>query len=462
MVPGKGAPDGLFGERDGSDGLVRPTRSMPLSLRLFLFLAPLPFAATYIGGHLYEWFLPLGVLAFLSSLRFVTARDCRILFGMLPFMLIQLPGIVAGAASRLQAFTELGQMLAILLGGVAVTANVRRRGANAVVKPLVAASIFMALTALFQFGVSFVHPSFGQFYFLSTIDRGPAWSPQGRFGVLPRITGFASEPAHLIENVQLAACLWLAFMSSKMRSPYRGLVVSFVAEVLALSLLGYFVLGLALVLLLVLSGRHLFRIRFVLGAVCAVGVVAATGAFAPLSHKLATLTAVTNPVKYLAASPNQTAGVSSLTLAANYDVAVAELHRSPFFGGGLNSSAINYQQLAPSWVYETDAAGLNSKDGGSLLIRLLSETGLVGAALFVGGWLWTFLPALSRAREPGVPPLIRGLVVAAATLGIYSFARDGGYFQSMFWIPLALVSGAQFGLRGPVRGERRGESTARA
>jgi O-antigen ligase len=79
---------------------------------------------------------------------------------------------------------------------------------------------------------------------------------------------------------------------------------------------------------------------------------------------------------------------------------------------------------------------------------LLSETGLIGTALFVGGMLWVVLGGLERVRGVGeqesdaVHWKVLGLGLTASTVGIVfaDLVRMGVYYDMVLWLSLALTA----------------------
>ena len=69
--------------------------------------------------------------------------------------------------------------------------------------------------------------------------------------------------------------------------------------------------------------------------------------------------------------------LSTYTWVSNAMVAFNSLSRNPLFASGLGSHPISYRQFMPSKTWGRDIS-LNAEDANSLLLRLLSETGLIG------------------------------------------------------------------------------------
>lgn len=91
-------------------------------------------------------------------------------------------------------------------------------------------------------------------------------------------------------------------------------------------------------------------------------------------------------------------------------------------------------------------------DGGSLLIRLLSETGVVGTALFLIGCLVVVLrarraiqEALAFHRENSSRPsviltLAAGVTASCAALVTVYLIRKGVYYDPPLWSTIALTA----------------------
>jgi len=99
---------------------------------------------------------------------------------------------------------------------------------------------------------------------------------------------------------------------------------------------------------------------------------------------------------YLAGSDYNDNNLSVFVLASSLHVAARMLAEHPLVGGGVGSQFVSHERFVDELVgFDRAIAGgfrdLNSHDGNSLLLRCVSETGLVGVGLLF--WtIWRFRP----------------------------------------------------------------------
>jgi hypothetical protein len=74
---------------------------------------------------------------------------------------------------------------------------------------------------------------------------------------------------------------------------------------------------------------------------------------------------------------------SSFTLYNNYNVATKNFMNNPLFGTGIGSHVTAYDRYTESRKIKVHGFNLNSADANSMLLRLISETGLFGVLIFL-------------------------------------------------------------------------------
>jgi len=92
--------------------------------------------------------------------------------------------------------------------------------------------------------------------------------------------------------------------------------------------------------------------------------------------------------------------------------------------------------------------GLNKEDAASLLIRLLSEVGILGTIAFIAGWILavtrsrrSILASLSAGTAPNVlSSLAIGVTASMIGVGVACLARAPQYYAPWFWLPMALTA----------------------
>lgn len=143
--------------------------------------------------------------------------------------------------------------------------------------------------------------------------------------------------------------------------------------------------------------------------------------------------------------------VSALVLASNFVVTKSNVATYPVLGVGIGGHPVAYENSFPKLSIDDSASWQNSNDASSLLLRLLSEVGLLGTSAFVLGWLCVILRSRTellvstRAAEAFRPPievmaLGIGMTASSIGVGLAYFARDGMYYDLPFWMSLAFTA----------------------
>jgi hypothetical protein len=137
--------------------------------------------------------------------------------------------------------------------------------------------------------------------------------------------------------------------------------------------------------------------------------------------------------------------VSAVTILANRVVAEENLKLRPLLGGGLGSHPVAYDKFSPFMPgFAEEIEGLNAQDASGLLLRLLSETGVLGTLFFLWAlWYpaWRLLAVLRTTNQRAL------IAVGAATASSYAglllgfLVRYGAYFDICFWFIYAIVVG---------------------
>jgi hypothetical protein len=148
-----------------------------------------------------------------------------------------------------------------------------------------------------------------------------------------------------------------------------------------------------------------------------------------------------------------TENVSALAVAINLEIARKNFSERPLLGAGIGAHSSTYDVKAPDYAFLSPIVyGLNREDAASLSIRLISETGVLGTALFLLGILvilrhgWSAIRAYarSRSRHDELTPLGAigaGLTASCAALCALYLMRMGAYFPANLWGSMAFVVG---------------------
>ena len=457
-----------------------------LLVLLYLVFTPLTIASVFVAGHKVELSLILATaLAVAVLIELVAGRVGlrEVAKGWsVPFWLFVAAGAVSLVLSPyLRESYELGFIQAagttvILLASLYVGRHLTSEASKFLryVRVLVLTVAVVAGIGAWQFvAINVLHTGFfADFSFVNGLFPGadePIWADPGNIGgesPVRRANSVVTEPSFFAQILGIGGGLALLRLGLMGRTYSRSLapVVPAWAAVLvpigilvALSIIGYLLLALTVFSLVVvlyrLDRRHLSQLLLIGGGMAVAGVVLAVGLGSEFLKKLGTIPLVLQAaVNGTEAAPSES--ISALSLAANLSVALDNLASRPLLGAGFGGHPQAYEELAPDWIYVHPVLpGLQSMDGGSLFIRLLSETGLIGTALFLAGWLLVVLRARRaiqgvlklREDEPDLPPspvLAVSVSVTASCLALVTvyMVRMGVYYDPPIWVLIALTA----------------------
>ena len=126
---------------------------------------------------------------------------------------------------------------------------------------------------------------------------------------------------------------------------------------------------------------------------------------------------------------NEMADSSSFAIQSNLFVVGKVLNESPFFGNGPFTHENSYNKYISDIYYiDDDFRFLNTKDAASLYLRVASEFGLIGCALFVVILLY----CLNKARYD------LSLLIFVISLLCFSL-RNGNYDHPLLWLIIAAI-----------------------
>jgi O-antigen ligase len=259
------------------------------------------------------------------------------------------------------------------------------------------------------------------------------------------------------------ALLRLGFMGRSLSKSAAAIVPRWAALlvvggfVVTISIVGYVLLALTIVSLVIVLYR--FDLRFLLRAVfvgvvtVALGWLLILGLGTEFIDKLETIPLIRYGVTGGIQTAPPTNSASALTLSANLSIALDNLRSNLLLGIGPGGHPVSYDVLVPDWARFNDVVyGTNQEDAGSLLIRLLSETGLIGTTLFIAGWLVVVVRArkaiqraLTLQLESYSPPssslvIAIGVTASCMALFVMYLLRSGKYFEPSMWILITLTA----------------------
>lgn len=121
---------------------------------------------------------------------------------------------------------------------------------------------------------------------------------------------------------------------------------------------------------------------------------------------------------------------SSIILYNNYKIAISNFSDNFLFGGGLGSHPMAFSKY--SILTDTDVPGItlqNSQDANSMLLRIISETGLFGTVLML---FIAFGCFIKKALNQNVAEHFWLISGAILTMILTNFLRQGHYFLNGF------------------------------
>jgi hypothetical protein len=127
-------------------------------------------------------------------------------------------------------------------------------------------------------------------------------------------------------------------------------------------------------------------------------------------------------------SIGQTHG-SSIILYNNYVVALKNFSTNFLFGTGLGSHPHAFAKYSVTKHIHVEGFANNSQDANSMLLRLISETGLFGVVLMLGLTVKFFV---NRQTIPDAPPCYWLISGAILTMIVVNLLRQGHYFLNGF------------------------------
>ncbi|MBI4930120.1 MAG: hypothetical protein HY841_05110 [Bacteroidetes bacterium] len=122
---------------------------------------------------------------------------------------------------------------------------------------------------------------------------------------------------------------------------------------------------------------------------------------------------------------------SSIILYNNYRVALENVSHNFLFGTGLGSHPIAFDKYSITKNIDVHGFELNSADANSMLLRLISETGLFGTALML---IITFRCFIRRVRDGtrNIPEFYWIISSAILVMILINLFRQGHYFLNGF------------------------------
>lgn len=298
-----------------------------------------------------------------------------------------------------------------------------------------------AIVAIAQgIGWLFLGPgSFMNFSFFDQLAGRTIWWNGGQVGPFYRVNSFLSEPADLARALALPAVFSLMSVKSRLvaRLPFcQTAVLS--AFAMTFSVVGFVTVGIALIFKIYLERRVAPRTAIILGALSLVSLFILFGLGD--DYILVKVQSIGNlfDLSWISTQSISAAQLSSLALAGGVATAVENLQHSILFGGGFGGHYTTFLQTTIFDFSRLNVGDLNAKDAGSLFLRVLSETGVIGILGLCSIFFACFGPKLTRfvARDPVATTML------AAIFGIFFIylVRNGHYNAMNLWLPIAIAA----------------------
>lgn len=118
---------------------------------------------------------------------------------------------------------------------------------------------------------------------------------------------------------------------------------------------------------------------------------------------------------------------SSFILYNNFHVATDNFWNNPLFGTGIGSHPIAFEKYSRGKHIKVKGFEFNSADANSMLLRLISETGLFGTLLFLYLTFKSFVK-----RNPDVPDYFWVISTSCLIIILLNLFRQGHYFLNGF------------------------------
>ncbi len=362
-----------------------------------------------------------------------------------------------------KGFVQVGGVSIMLLTCIAIVNEVARRPAlfAGYIRLSVIVLAVVSLIGVAQFILANLlgRPEMLEFSFLNRWAGGNVWYNRGSVDGIVRANSILQEPSAL--GMVLGTGAGVALIRLGLRGgAHRDCVRTVVPRWCAVSIVGGFLVTVSLIdfLLLLIVGGSLWTVSRKISA-GAIAVSAATifflsgVAYAAIISALPDLGAKLGAMGSLTSDDLQVKraeDLSAIALAVNLAVMRVNLSRAPMLGAGLGAHPVTYDRENPGLgrlPADIVTVGLNKEDAASLLIRLLSETGILGTIVFIAGWILAvararrFILASRSETTPNVfSALAIGVTASMIGVGVACMARAPQYYAPWFWLPMALTA----------------------
>jgi len=301
---------------------------------------------------------------------------------------------------------------------------INRNDIKEIVRLYLKVAIFISIIALVQEIVAiFLHKDI--MFFIK--DLFNLRYSQGGYvaNVFIRVSSIFPEPAHLGGFLTPACYFALLSVFNKLStglkiSKFKAMLI-LIAQIFTFSLLAY--VGLVIVLLFIIKELKM-KYKLVLVLVFCVLAGSIFSYVKPIRNRVQAVINVRN-------NPYQ--NLSVYTLYTNGLVALQTIRNYPLFGTGIGTFESNYKKYILDFVQEDKImTRQNSKDAASLLIRVISEMGLLGLILLM------FIAFNYKVKKYGTDIDYYYINNASLTYIMVYLLRMGNYLFVEFWFFVVL------------------------
>ncbi len=290
---------------------------------------------------------------------------------------------------------------------------------NDLFKLYIRGALIVSIIGFFQIASFFVGftPGYDYGWFLNKWGVSP-----GGFGI--RMNSIFSEPAYFAGVVGPAFFVAIYNVLMK-KQAYMTKMQSYIiigAYLLTFSSLG--IISIFVAALLLLMNYGFVRYAIFVGPILYLGYIYAYSELDEFRDRVdGTVTAFSGqgPVDL-----NEIHG-SSFVLYNNYVIALENFKKNPFFGTGLGSHPLAFEKYSLTNAPGMIDLNFNKADANSMLLRLLSETGLYGVLFMLGFVFYNVVPRNKSANETNWL-ISNGILVVI----IVYLMRQGHYFINGF------------------------------
>lgn len=447
---------------------------MAVLLAVFFVTLPLDALGRVVAGSLVTPADLVGAMIALMTVASLATRRYRIdairdqpILVFVIFLLIGASSVIlSDDAPQIFAkgLVQVGGVSIMLLACVAAMNEIARRPvlfANYIHLCVVVLAIVSLIgVAQFMLANALGHPEMLDFSFLNRWSGGNVWYNRGSVDGIVRANSILQEPSALgmvLGSGAGVSLLRLGLGGAAQRDAVRETVPAWAA----ISIMGGFIVTVSLIdfFLLAIVGASLWTVSRTISANAIAVLFAAlvfmggmayaaiASSLPDLGEKLGAMESITSDDIEVKRAED----LSAIALAVNLAVMRANLACNPMLGAGLGAHPLTYDRENPGLgrlPAEIVTIGLNKEDAASLLIRLLSESGILGTAAFIAAWILTvarsrrfIVASVTAGKAPNeFWSLAIGVTASMIGIGIACMARAPQYYAPWFWLPMALTT----------------------